>query len=217
VISAMQVGIVTHKRDEVHSHVCRCFLFPLIRSSFRMASFIILLMLFTSTLAALPPIRTHPRCVTPPDRHHVSTVRQTCDILLNDFVEQFQPAGNILHWTPIASELGTDVVHLPKTEFGVNANRTHACLLEIVDSTGVGDSYPATSLLQPGLAILQDCFSKDKCGLVPLPPHYTTDLFVCGSSHRPNETLSRSSTREEEIPLNTGRRRDLHGRGVTSL
>lgn len=174
-----------------------------------MASLFIFLMLLTSTLAARSPYHSHPRCVTPPDLHPVSRVRETCDILLNDFVEKFKPTGSVLHWTPNPSEHGEDVVHLPKAELRVSTNRTQACLLEIVDSTGIGDSYPATSLLQPGATILQECFSKDKCGIVPLPPLYTTDLFLCGSSHRPNQTLSRGSTSAEERPLTIGRRRGL--------
>lgn len=172
-----------------------------------MASLFVLLMLLTSTLAAYPPF--HPKCVTPPDLHPVSRVRETCDILLNDFVESFKPAGSVLRWTPNASEIGGDVVHLPKTELRVNTNRTQACLLEIVDSTGTADSYPATNLLQPGVAILRECFSQNKCGLVPLPPHYTTDLFLCGSAHRPNNTLCRGSMSAGGSVLSTERRRDL--------
>lgn len=173
-------------------------------------------MLLTSTLAAPSPYHIHPRCVTPPDLHPVSKVRETCEILLNAFVEKVKPAGSVLRWTSNPSEFGEDVVHLPKAELRVSANGTQACLLEIVDSTGTGDSYPATNLLQPGVAILQHCFAKDKCGLVPLPPNYTTDLFLCGSSHRPNQTLSRDSMSAEERTLTSGRRRDLEYVGDTS-
>jgi len=185
------------------------------RSTPRMASILVLMMLFTSTLAALPPFRNQPKCVTPPDHHPVSNVRETCNLLLDDFVKEFQPVGSVLRWTSNPSEIGEEVVHLPITKLRVNANRTQACLLEIIDSTGTGDSYPATNLLEPGAAILQDCFSKDKCGLVPLPPLYTTDLFICGSSNRPNCTLSRGSTSAEEIALTSARRRNLEHAGAT--
>lgn len=134
-----------------------------------------------------------PLCYTPPDLRPISRVTRTCNILLNEFVGSYKPEGKILHWTSNPHETGDDVVHLPKLDVRIDQNQTHACLLEVLDRSGVGDSFPATEILSSGKVILDECFHNDKCGLIALPPSYTTSLSVCGSFHRSNDTMPRYS------------------------
>ena len=162
----------------------------------KMVSLIAGLMLTVSSLAIAPPCspaKSGPICFTPPDLHPVSDVIQICSSLLSDFVDLYKPEGSVLRWTSNHSEIGADVVYLPRNEYLVNKNRTQACLLEILDSAGTGDSYPATQIQKSGEVILDDCFRANKCGIIPLPPGYTTSLAVCGSRHKPNNTLYRGS------------------------
>lgn len=160
------------------------------------SSLFAVIMLLARSFALPPPFfpsKSGPICFTPPDLHPVSDVTETCSTLLSDFVKSYKPEGSILRWTSNPSEIGEDVVHLPKIEYLVDHNRTQACLLEILDTTGAGDSFPATEIKDSGKVILDECFRFNKCGLIPLPPLYTTSLAVCGSRHKANHTVHRVS------------------------
>ena len=155
------------------------------------SAFVIFAILFGSSLAVqgpTPPIPAtgEPICFTPPDRHPASSATATCTTLLNDFPRQYTPPGSVIRWTSNVHEVGPNVVHLPKLEYRVDHNRSHACLMEILDEAGVGDSFPATEIPTYGQSILSKCFTQNKCGLIALPPTYTTALAVCGSYHRGN-------------------------------
>ena len=160
----------------------------------------------TFLLPVLP--RTEPLCFTPPDLHPVRTVISTCDILINDYVASHKPEGDILRWTSNASETGHNIVHLPEIQYRINENRTKACLFEVLDSAGVGDSFPATQILKSGNTILDECFKHNKCGLIALPPLYTTSLSICGSYARPNGTEYRWSHHAVESAVRPSRKRD---------
>ena len=98
-----------------------------------------------------------------------------------DFIDSFGERMNErLRWTGNNSESGRSMVHLPQVATRRNHDRTGACLVEVVDR-GNGDAYSATSLKAPGLMILNDCFSREKCGEIALPPHGTTSLAICGT------------------------------------
>ena len=134
-----------------------------------------------------PPLPdSGPICFTPPDRHPSSSSINVCTSLLSKFVKEYTPPGSIMHWTSNQHEVGPNVVHLPKIEYQVNHNRTHACLIEVIDETGVGDSFPASEVQIYGQTVLSKCFSQNKCGIIALPPTYTIALAVCGSYHRGN-------------------------------
>ena len=186
-------GILTHSYVKVQHlrTVSKCsqhqFMDFFVRMSFvSIMSMLIASSFATSSLPLLPGLE--PLCFTPPDIHPVRTVIDTCEILLKNFVESQKPHGGILRWTSNASETGDNVIHLPKIEYRINQNQTKACLFEVLDTARVGDSFPATTVQKLGTVILDECFSNNKCGLVALPPHYTTSLSVCGSYHRPNRT-----------------------------
>ncbi len=124
-------------------------------------------------------------CFPPPDKHHVSTVVGTCDLLFAHFIRSFDvdPNESFL-WTGDNTrrhEPGT--IHLPKIEAIRNTNRTQACLMEITDNTRLGDSYSVNSIVEAGREILEQCFKQDLCGEIALLPSGTTSLAVCGSVH----------------------------------
>ncbi|KAL6720011.1 hypothetical protein ACLMJK_001932 [Lecanora helva] len=163
-------------------------------------------MLISLSIAASPspfvaPPKSGPICFTPPDRHPVSTVIRTCDTLLSNFVDSYRPSGAIRRWTSNSSEVGPNVVHLPKVEYLINRNRTEACLVEVLDPTGVGDSFPATEVQDSGKAILNECFRNNKCGIIPLAPDYITSVAVCGSYHGLNATECKDLTRASHVAV----------------
>lgn len=148
----------------------------------------ILATLAASSLAGPSPTLalSEPLCFTPPDRHQVSNVVSTCSTLLSSFVDKYEPRGSVRRWTPDPKETGKNVVHIPILDSRVDTNSTHACLLEVLDQSGIPDSFPATEIQTNGRLILNKCFTQNKCGLIALPPHYTTDLVLCGSYHQSN-------------------------------
>lgn len=172
--------------------------------------FVLLTLLFSSAWAANPIIRhsnfrvadssatssptptatpsgPEPICFTPPDLHSVSQVTDVCAKLMMDFVTSFGDRMNDrLRWTGNNSESGPGMVHLPQVATRRNRDKTGACLIEVVDR-GRGDMYSAASIRAPALKILKECFSKNDCGEVALPPHGTTTLALCGT-YRPNGT-----------------------------
>ena len=108
-------------------------------------------------------------------------------MLLFDFIDSFGDRMNEpLRWTGNNSESGQSMVHLPQVATRRNRDKTGACLVEVVDR-GNGDAYSAMSIKGPGLKILNDCFSIEKCGEIALPPSGTTSLAICGS-YAPNGT-----------------------------
>ena len=141
----------------------------------------------SETPAPTPSNIPKPICFSAPDRHPVSKVVSTCGSLLIDFIDSFGERMNEpLHWTGNNSETGRGMVHLPQVAARRNREKTGACLVEVVDR-GNGDYYSAMSIKGPGLRILKDCFSQDKCGEVAIPPHGTTSLAICGT-YTPNAT-----------------------------
>lgn len=139
----------------------------------------------TPTLTPFPP-GGQPECFTPFDHHSVSKIIGMCTDLLERFVNGFGDRVNTsFRWTGNNSEIThPGIVHLPQVI--QEHNQTGACLLEVVDR-GNGDSFEPSALMDRGSAILDECFVKDECGEVPLPPHYTTSLAVCGT-YRGNAT-----------------------------
>ena len=174
------------------------------------SAFVLLTLLFSSTFALTPISRPNlglasvqqirpsasaaisssdpkPLCFTPPDLHEVSQVVSTCAALLDDFIVSFgERMNDRLRWTGNNSESGQGMVHLPQVATRRNREHTGACLVEVVDR-GNGDNYSASSIRAPGLRILNECFSEEKCGEVALPPHGTTTLALCGT-YSPNGT-----------------------------
>ena len=145
------------------------------------------------TLTPFPP-GGRPECFTPFDHHNVSNVIDMCFNLIETFVHSFGEKMNTsLRWTGNNSEIThPDVVHLPQVI--TEHNRTAACLLEVVDR-GNGDSFEPSSLMDHGVAVLTDCFEKNDCGEIPLPPHYTTTLAVCGTYHENTTTRGERQNR----------------------
>ena len=184
---------------------------------FTMSSvFVIFAVLFGSSLAAqgpTPPIPAsgQPICFTPPDRHPASSATSTCTTLLTNFPKQYTPPGTVFRWTSNVHEVGPNVIHLPKVDYRVDHNRTHACLMEILDEAGVGDSFPATEIPTYGQSILSKCFTQNKCGLIALPPNYTTALAVCGSYHRGNGSECVLPVTEDTSTAKNRRDLDING------
>ena len=140
-----------------------------------------------TTPAITPAPGPEPICFTPPDLHSVSQEISVCAELIDDFVTSFGTRMNDrLRWTGNNSETGSNMVHLPQVATRRNPAKTGVCLVEVVDR-GAGDFYSAASIIGPGLKILNECFTAEKCGEVALPPHGTTTLAICGS-YRPNGT-----------------------------
>ena len=141
----------------------------------------------SATPSPTPSYEPKPLCFPAPDQHSVSKVVATCGTLLFDFIDSFGERMNQpLHWTGNNSETGRGMVHLPQVTARQNREKTGACLVEVVDRAN-GDYYSAMSLRGPGLKILKDCFSQNKCGEVAIPPHGTTTLAICGT-YAPNGT-----------------------------
>jgi len=124
-----------------------------------------------------------PLCFDPPDRHNVSLVTATCHALFNTTIAKFgRNANENLRWG-IHEVTGNGTVKLPYVDTYINADRTQACLMEITEPS-IGDTFTPHSLIRAGQSVLSKCFVRNQCGEVPLPPHYTTQLAVCGSSDR---------------------------------
>lgn len=163
---------------------------------------------YTAASTATPKSGSKPVCFTPPDLHSVSQEIDVCATLLNDFVTSFGDRMNDrMRWTGNNSEVGRDMVHLPQVATRRNRERTGVCLVEVVDR-GSGDMYSAASIMGPGLKILTDCFTSNKCGEIALPPRGTTTLAVCGS-YRPNGS---SLLRRPVAPRDDS---DVAARGMT--
>lgn len=166
---------------------------------------------FSATPSPKPtatPSGPEPICFAPPDLHSVSQVTEVCTKLMTDFVTSFGDRMNDrLRWTGNNSESGPGMVHLPQVATRRNREKTGACLIEVVDR-GKGDMYSAASIRAPALKILKECFSKDECGEVALPPHGTTTLALCGTYRRDGTSLLRRPVAPVAYP-------DVAARGLT--
>ena len=139
------------------------------------------------------------KCFTPPDReHHVSRTTSVCQTLFSKFLDSFGNQQNeTMLWTPDKDKWGQpDTVHLPMVKLELNTNETEACLMEIVaDRNTTGDMYTPLSVAETGAMIIEDCFSQDKCGEMPLKgPSGNTYLALCATIHKkPADLLSQPS------------------------
>jgi len=163
----------------------------------------VVLLLASSTLALHPIARStatpeppspgaKPLCFPPFDRHDVSKVIGLCSSLVEQFVHSFGEQMNTsLRWSGNNTEKHrARTVHLPQVIRNFNHDRTQECLLELIDH-GNGDTYEPSALMDKGTEILNECFTKEDCGEIQLPPHYTTALAVCGTNHQNRTTRRR--------------------------
>jgi len=184
--------------SQCKTHVaCKAHFTP--QDLYKMHVFGLLLFLASSTLALQPIANSTPSpeppspgakpvCFPPFDRHHVSEVVGLCSSLVEDFVHSFGEKMNTsLRWSGNNTERHhARTVHLPQVIRNFNHDRTQECLLELLDH-GNGDTYEPSALMDKGTEILNECFAKEDCGEIQLPPHYTTALAVCGTNHQ-NQT-----------------------------